>query len=585
MTNKIANKLHVVECLTKENIKLSNSREIANEFGEYFSSVGKTFANKIEKSNKTVDEYNAKITRHKKSLYLYPTNEKEISSLIQALPSKDSSGYDGISNKLLKKLGPSIIRPLVSIFNNSMKQGVFPSNMKKGDVVPLHKSKSRELTTNYRLISLLLTISKLLEKLIYKRTYNFLEKNNQIYNSQYGFRSKHSCELAVSEMLSEIIKQNKHNKRTMAVYLDLSKAFDTLDHKILLKKLERYGIRGTPLLWFESYLTNRKLRAKCSTEDGTVYSNYYQIEYSTPQGSCLGPLLFLIFTNDLHLHIEYCLCILFTDDTTLYISHKNSNYMEWCMQEDLKTIQDWFRANKLTLNIGKSVCMQFGIKQSKKCTVSIDGKPLPMVTNTKFLGIWIDDKLTWQEHFNQLCLKISRNTNLLKTSKSFLNMHTKKVIYYVHVYSHLVYGCTTWGNMLRKDYLKKLQRLQDRCIQLITGQNATKELYQSISILRVAEIIRLQNLKLGYKVQHSQLPIKIKEACTTDSNKKSLEKTHHYNTRRKKEVNRPHPKSKWYMSSFMTKSVNEYQQLPHDIRQIKHLPSFVSKCKTFILDH
>ena len=162
-------------------------------------------------------------------------------------------------------------------------------------------------------------------------------------------------------------------------------------------------------------------------------------------------------------------------------------------------------------------------------------------------------------------------------------MHTKKLIYYAHIYSHLVYSCTTWGNMLRKEQIKKLQRLQNKCIKLITGKSATKEVYQSVKELQIAEIIKLQNYKLGYKVQHSQLPAKIINACTTDANKDSLTKTHQYNTRRKSEQNCPWPRSKWYQESFMAKCVQAYQSLPDHIHNIQHFPSFVSKAKHMLL--
>ena len=226
----------------------------------------------MKQSKLDVGEYTSKIVRNNSTLYLYPTNQTEITKLLSKLPNKTSSGYDDISNCLLKKLGPSITYPLSLVFNQSMLEGSFPEIMKKADVIPLHKSKDMTHTNNYHPISLLPTISKLLEKLIYKRTYRFLENTNQIFKSQYGFRSKHSCELAVSKLLSEIIKNNEKKMFTIAVYLNLSKAFDTLDHLILLNKLERYGIRGIAQNWFQSYLKSRTLRAKCNTVDGQKYS-------------------------------------------------------------------------------------------------------------------------------------------------------------------------------------------------------------------------------------------------------------------------------------------------------------------------
>ena len=171
------------------------------------------------------------------------------------------------------------------------------------------------------------------------------------------------------------------------------------------------------------------------------------IDYGTPQGSCLGPLLFLLFTNDLYLHLQYCKCILFADDTKLYVSHSNKNYIEWCIQQDLTTLQDWFCANKLTLYLNKTVYMHFGqgnqMNYKNKYKITIDSMTLPVVTNIKFLCIWINNLLNWQVHFDYICLKIIRNTQLLKVSTNHLNIDTKKLIYYAHIYSYLVYGCTT----------------------------------------------------------------------------------------------------------------------------------------------
>ena len=459
--------------------------------------------------------------------------------------------------------------------------------MKSADVILLYKSKSKENPVNYRPISLLITISKLLEKIIYKRTYSFLEDTDQIYHSQYGFRSKYSCEQAVSELLGKIVKKKEIKKDTLAVFLDLSKAFNSLDHAIPGCRLERYGIHGLPLQWFDSYLSDHLLRAKCSTNEGMTYSNEFMIDFGTPQGSCLGPLLFLLFTNDLHLHLEHCKCILFADDTTLYISHGNKNYMEWCIQQDLITLQDWFCANKLTLNLNKTVYMHFGcgnqLHYTDKYKITIDSMTLPVVTHTKFLGMWIDNQLNWQTHFDYMCLKIIRNTQLLKVSKNHLNMDTKKLIYYAHIYSHLVYGCTTWGNMLKTCQLKKLQKLQNKCIELITGRTPTVNCYQSLKVLRVAQLIKLQNLKLGHKVQYPQLPTMILKACTSDVQGKSLQKGHGYNTRRKEEPNHPKLQTDWYKTSFLVKSIVDFQGLPTNVRNIENFDLFISSCKSFLL--
>ena len=319
---KTLHKHHVIEKLKIKGLLTTNGTDIANELGKYFAQVGKSFADKLPLPKTSPKEYLNKIPRENKSIYLFPMNTGEVKKLVHKLANKNSSGYDTISNKLLKAIIDEICIPLTEIINISLKTGIFPERMKHADVSPLYKSNSREDKGNYRPISLLITLSKVMEKIMYKCMYNFLENTNQLYVSQYGFKKKHSCEQAVSELLSEILKGQEKKKKTLALFLDLSKAFDTLSRKILFSKLDRYGIRGIALQWYCSYLKNRTMRVKCYTDNSNLsYSERHIIEYSTPQGSCLGPLLFLILSNDLHLNLLYTSCILFADDTTIYATH------------------------------------------------------------------------------------------------------------------------------------------------------------------------------------------------------------------------------------------------------------------------
>lgn len=193
---------------------------------------------------------------------------------------------------------------------------------------------------NYRPISLLIKLSKLLEKCMYTWLYNFLNKNNILYDKQYGFRSKHSCEQAIQDLCGHVLKNRQDGQKMIAVYLDLWKAFDTLSHNLLLKKSEIYGLRGLCNQWLESYITNRSLQVKCRTISCNTeeMSNKYQITYGTAQGSCLGPLLFDKFCNDIYLNVEYCKIILFADDTTLYTSHRNTWYLMFEIQHDLENL-------------------------------------------------------------------------------------------------------------------------------------------------------------------------------------------------------------------------------------------------------
>ena len=223
------------------------------------------------------------------------------------------------------------------------------------------------------------------------------------------------------ELTTEILKSRENNLNTISVFLDLSKAFDTLDPRILLNKLEIYGTRGTVLNWFENYLTNRQLRVKCevSKENKILYSKLYDVEFGTPQGSCLGPLLFLLLTNDLYLNIDYCSMILFAYNTTVYKSHRNTRYLKWCIEQDLMTISDWFKASKLTLNLEKTVYTFFGSsKCNSKPNLEINHITLEPVEYTKFLGMWVDENLNWNTDINKLINKIKRNMYLLRIPKN-----------------------------------------------------------------------------------------------------------------------------------------------------------------------
>ena len=199
------------------------------------------------------------LQKNSKSLFFAPSTIDEIRKLITELPSKRSSGPDNISNVLLKELAPILSEPLSIIVNQSMQTGIFPDIMKLAEVVPLYKGKSRDNETNYRPISLLTTMSKVMEKVVYQRVYQFLTNTGQICETQYGFRSNHSCEHAIAQVIGNILKNLEGNKSTIAVMLDLSKAFDTIEHRIMIQKLELFGVRGVCLDWFRSYLENRQM--------------------------------------------------------------------------------------------------------------------------------------------------------------------------------------------------------------------------------------------------------------------------------------------------------------------------------------
>ena len=265
ISGTLNDKTGIIDHITIDNIDYFKPKQIANEFGKYFGNIGKKFANKIPKSLKSASTYLEKIRQNSSSLFMNLCTTYEIKRLINSLPNKTSSGHNDISNKLLKEICEPLLPALEYIVNESLKLGVFPTVMKLTKVVPLFKSGKSEIVGNYRPISLLMTISKVLEKVVYNRVYRFLTETGQIYECQYGFRSHHSCKHTIGQLVAHVIKNLELRKDTISIFLDLSKAFDSLQHDIILKKMERYGLRGIALSWFKSYLENRKLRAKCRT--------------------------------------------------------------------------------------------------------------------------------------------------------------------------------------------------------------------------------------------------------------------------------------------------------------------------------
>ena len=584
--NKTSRKGDCIKAINKDGVPRYDPATITDELCKHFSSIGETFANNIPPSSKEISTYLDRIPQYKQSIFLDPTSITEITEIINELIPKNSSGYDNLSNKLIKKLLPSLVEPLTIIFNKSLSEGVFPEAMKRADVVLLYKAKDHYETDNYRPISLLLTISKILEKIMYKRTYGFLELSGQIYKSQYGFRTAHSCENAISELVSEIIKGKQDAMYTLAVFLDLSKAFDSLEHEVLLKKLYKYVIRGVAYSWFESYLTGRQMRVKynIASSGKTEYSRYMKISYGTPQGSCLGPLIFLIFTNDLHRHLVYSSSILFADDTTLYKTHRNLVYLKWCLEEDLCTLSDWFASNKLTLNLGKTVCILFQQNNSKKdIELRINDMVIHNQKETKFLGMWLDQSLNWHSHVQKLILKIKRNKYLLNNGKHLMDLNTKKLVYYSHIASHIQYGLLLWGNNVNKEQLSKLQKLQTKYLELVYKKQANTNLNRTLGILSIEVMIQLENMKFGYKLVHQMLPKKIVEICYEDSKQHSLIKTHQYSTRNKIVPNLPKSMNKQYRESFLCKGPQSWLTLSVETKERYSLKSFVNKCKTNLL--
>ena len=291
--------------------------------------------------------------------------------------------------------------------NLSFYVGMFPSKLKVGKVSPLQKKGSCNNPSNYRPISILSVFSKIFEKLMHQRLYKFLESFEILYPLQFGFREKHSTSHALLSLTESIKQSIDSGKVGCGIFLDLQKAFDTVNHKILLDKLEHYGIRGNALKWFQSYLSGR---TQYVTVNGHV-SDPLPITCGVPQGSVLGPLLFLIYVNDLPNVSKVMQFYLFADDTSIYFDSDNLFNLQKIVNRELKKVRKWLEANRLALNIDKTNYVIFH-SPTNNVRIKLGSKPISRVNSIKYLGVLIDSTLSWKPHIVELSKKLARTSGI-----------------------------------------------------------------------------------------------------------------------------------------------------------------------------
>ena len=436
---------------------IDDSKAIADYFNEYFTNIGPTLGNKMKCIGlNPIDNMGAKTPA---SMFLTPVHNNELLDAFNQLKNT-SAGYDDIKPIVLQSLKVELLHPVLHLVNLSFKQGIFPDSLKIACISPIHKQGQVNFVENYRPVSVLCSLSKIFERIMCNRLLNFIDSFNILYKNQYGFRKGYSTDLALLKLNDDILRALDEKKKVVGVYMDLAKAFDTINHEILIQKLDHYGVRGRALSWFKSYLSNRYQMVKYHN----VLSEKSKIICGVPQGSIIGPVLFLLYINDIHRVSEKLSFVMFADDTNIFIKGCDLNNIISILNSELKNISTWFQANQLSLNVSKTHYMIFSNCRAKAhSTVNIDGHELEMVSCTKFLGVKIDDKLTWKEHISYVKHKLMKSLGILYKIRNVLTRKWRIKLYKTFVLPHLNYCNIVWASTYQSS-LKDLFIVQKKAL-------------------------------------------------------------------------------------------------------------------------
>ncbi|MFZ2538156.1 MAG: reverse transcriptase family protein, partial [Oscillospiraceae bacterium] len=465
---------------------------------------------------------------------------------------------------------------LSHINNQSLIEGVFPNQLKIAKVVPVFKSGDSKLVSNYRPISILPTFSKIFEKVVYTRLEKYLIDNAILHKNQFGFRSKLSTCMALLELLDKLSASVDNKSITVGVFIDLAKAFDTVDHCIMLRKLQHYGIRGIPLEWFNSYLSNRK---QCVVVDKTE-SEFVLIKCGVPQGSILGPILFLIYINDLNYASKLLQTIMFADDTNLFLTGKSLQQIETQLNEEMLVINEWFKSNKLSLNLTKTSYIIFGNKTYQDLNIFMHNTRIERQYDAKFLGVILTSKLNWNKHIEIILSKTSKCLGIISKVRHLIPLHLTRMLYLTLVEPYLSYCNLVWCSPGKSSILEKVFKIQKKYCRLITFsafRATTKPLFLQLKLLTIYNIYKFQLATYMYRILNSLIP------ALDHHNFKTGSTIHDYNTRHKNDLRKPQCRTGLRQKMICFQGPKLWNILPDNIKNAPSLSTFRLRAKYYFI--
>ena len=461
--------------------------KIANSFNEYFSNIGERLAEKLPKNN-SFKEYLRQPVRT--SFAFNPCSEREIIDIVNSLENSTSPGIDDIPVWLLKDNINSLSKIVTAICNLSMAEGLFPEKLAVAIIVCLHKSGNPSLLDNYRGISLPVIYSKVLEKIVARRVVKYFTENSLFIDSQFGFRKGLSTENAIQVLANAMYDSFENDKSAVGVFIDLSKAFDSLDRDYLCAKLEYYGVRDVELQWFSSYLNSRKQCVRFKDE----FSSVLPTNFGVPQGGVLSAILYIIYVNDIVMCTDKVKYVIYADDTCVFADHSKLKDNMEIMNRELFKINEWMIANRLTVNTDKTNYMIFSRAQKKiqagPFVLKLNGSQLNRVGETKYLGVIIDEHLSWKSHVSSIVAKLSKYVPIIYRVKDQLNTASLKLLYNTLIYPNLIYCNSVWG-AANVSTLRPLVVAQKRIVRTMCNAPSSEHsapLFKSLYFLNMPSI-------------------------------------------------------------------------------------------------
>ena len=571
--------------LEEDGAKIHDPMRVAKTFNEFYTTVASNLVSKLPSPSGVFSVtcqsfrrfYSQKIGL-RPSFVLSAVSSTFIRKQLCSLDPKKAVGLDGIASMFLRDAADHIVTPVTHIVNLSLMSETVPSSFKEAKVVPLYKKGSKLDPGNYRPVSILNVLSKILERAVHSQLNEYLEKRSILHDKQSGFRKGFSTDSCVIQ-LSDYLKHETSNGNYVGmVLIDLQKAFDTVDHDILIAKLRAIGVGSID--WFSSYLSDR---SQCVEVNG-VRSDFRSISCGVPQGSILGPQLFLLYINDLGISID-CHLSLYADDSALFFAHKDPSIIAHRLSVELTNCSKWLVDNKLSLHVGKTECLIFGTKRSLKKVESFQvfcgGNAVKRVHEVKYLGVFFDATLSGLTHVNHVLKSCAGRLAFLYRSSSFLDYQSRKTLCTSLIVPYLDYCCSSWYEGLSASLKSKLDVFQRKMVRFIHNfdcrHHVDRSNLSSLSWLAVRDRVSYFKLIHLFKIKHGLGPRYLR------TNIVSVSDTHSYRTRGSISNFHMSKSLSNCPSAFAFSCVKDWNSLPDRIKTIDSLPTFKRELRKFLM--